>query len=341
MKKIVFFLFALALVGLFSFYQFFQNEISASYHGETKQFIIKNGQSFPSINYQLHKQGFISSKRAFHYLAKYKKLMNKFKVGTYEVKSGMTLEQMMTMFTKGQSLLTKVTIPEGRNIYEVAKILESKNVVKASEFISLCKDITFAKSLRVNAPILEGYLFPETYYFSPGVSVKKVIQTMHEQFKSQIKNIDFTHSFLSKDEIITLASIVEKETGAKFERPTIAGVFINRLKKKMKLQSDPTTIYGMYERYNGNIRKKDLLTPSDYNTYTLPRLPVGPIAGPSLHAIKAVLNPEKHNFLYFVSKNDGTHVFTPTYKAHQKAVENFQLNRRNRKGKSWRQLKQK
>lgn len=140
--------------------------------------------------------------------------------------------------------------------------------------------------------------------------------------------------------MIVLASIVEKETGAKVERPTIAGVFHNRLNKRMRLQSDPTTIYGIWERYKGNIRKSDLLEETPYNTYKIPSLPVGPICNPSLEAIKAVIKPEEHNYLFFVSKNDGTHVFTEKYSDHNSAVNEFQKNSKSREGKSWRNLKQ-
>jgi UPF0755 protein len=134
--------------------------------------------------------------------------------------------------------------------------------------------------------------------------------------------------------------MVEKETGAKAERPAIAGVFTNRLKKRMRLESDPTTIYGIWERYTGNIKKSDLLEVTPYNTYKIPALPLGPISNPSLAAIEAVLNPESHEFLFFVSKNDGTHIFTKNYGDHRNAVDNFQKNSKAREGKSWRNLKQ-
>jgi UPF0755 protein len=140
--------------------------------------------------------------------------------------------------------------------------------------------------------------------------------------------------------VIILASVVEKETGAKIERPAIAGVFTNRLKKRMRLESDPTTIYGIWQRYTGNIKKADLLEYTPYNTYKVPALPQGPISNPSLEAISAVLKPEQHEYLFFVSKNDGTHVFTRNYQEHLKAVDDFQRNSRARQGKSWRDLKQ-
>jgi UPF0755 protein len=144
---------------------------------------------------------------------------------------------------------------------------------------------------------------------------------------------------MTRDEIITLASIVEKETGAPEERPIIAGVFHNRLSKKMRLQSDPTTIYGIWSRYKGNLHKSDLLDPNPYNTYYVPALPAGPISNPGIESIRATLNPSIHHYLYFVSKNDGTHTFTSTYEDHSKAVTQFQLDRRAREGKSWRDLK--
>lgn len=119
------------------------------------------------------------------------------------------------------------------------------------------------------------------------------------------------------------------------------GVFHNRLRKKMRLQSDPTTIYGIWTRYSGNIRRQDLLEPTPYNTYTIPALPIGPISNPGMDAIQATLNPEAHDFLYFVSRNDGTHEFTATFKDHTRAVKQFQLNPKAREGKSWRNLKKK
>jgi UPF0755 protein len=142
--------------------------------------------------------------------------------------------------------------------------------------------------------------------------------------------------------VITLASVVEKETGAPEERPVIASVFHNRLKKGMRLQSDPTILYGMLMKtgvMTKNIRKKDILAQTPYNTYTVRALPIGPIANPGKEAIKAVLNPGNTDFLYFVSRNDGTHVFSKTYEDHNKAVKAYQLNHRARKGKSWRDLK--
>ncbi len=161
-----------------------------------------------------------------------------------------------------------------------------------------------------------------------------------EVFTQQL--IEKSHEIgLTEHEVITLASIVEKETGAVEERKKVASVFFNRLKKGMRLQSDPTTIYGMWETYKGNLSKDDLQKYTPYNTYKVFGIPVGPIASPGKDSIMAVLYPEKTDYFFFVSKNDGTHVFTADYGNHQKAVNKFQKDSKSREGKSWRDLSKK
>jgi len=310
------------------------------YNGDKIQFSIKPGEGFSSINYKLDKAGLIGSARLFHYYTRYNDSMNKFKAGTYEIAAGNNMGDILVILTKGTPILTKVMIPEGKNMYEIGKILEAKEITTYDAFIRECKSKKAISALGINAPSVEGYLFPDTYKFAPKTPAKTVIAAMTKLFRDKTKGIPLDSYHLTKHEIIILASIVEKETGAKVERPTIAGVYLNRLKKRMRLQADPTTIYGIWESYNGNLRRKHLLQKTDYNTYKMSGLPLGPIANPSLAAIKAVLKPNSHSFIYFVSKNDGTHVFTSTYKEHLRAVDYWQKNRRNRKGKSWRDLKQ-
>lgn len=310
------------------------------YEGKTVIFKIAPGEGFSKINYRLYKDGLISNSHIFHYYAKYLNVMNKFKAGSYEIESGNTMDDIIDTFVNGKPILTSVTIPEGKNMFEIGKILESEGITSYDNFIKACRDSNLLNELGINAPSAEGYLFPETYKFAPGTDAITVVKSMVAQFNSVTKDIDFSKTNLTKHEVIILASVVEKETGAKAERPTISGVFHNRLKKKMRLQSDPTTIYGIYENFDGNLRKKHLLEKTPYNTYKIPALPLGPISNPSKEAILATISPESHKYLYFVSKNDGTHVFTPTYKEHSEAVKNWQLNRNNRTGKSWRDLKQ-
>lgn len=312
-----------------------------TYQGPEQSFIISPGETFGRVNLKLEKANIISSARAFHYLALYQNKMSSFNHGMFKITSGMKLQDILDTLC-GPSIYPKIVIPEGKNLYEVAKLLQEANITKAAEFIKAAKDSKhITQTFAQNAKSVEGYLFPNTYQFAPDTTADFIVAHMIKQFHKAVESIDFTHPTLSKAQVVILASMVEKETGADFERRTIAGVFLNRLKKKMRLQSDPTTIYGIWERFNGNLRKSDLLEKTDYNTYAISALPIGPIANPSLDAIKAVLNPEKHEYLYFVSRNDGTHVFSKTYSEHDAAVTHYQRTRANREGKSWRQLKQK
>jgi len=311
------------------------------YQGPDVLFTIKPGQGFSKINYQLQQQHIINNPKVFHRYAQFKGYMTKFKAGTYEIKNNSNLIEITNALVFGRPYTVKVTIPEGKNLFEIGKILEEKEIVDKKSFIAAAKSPQLAKALKIPAKRLEGYLFPETYHFPPKASAQDVIRAMVRQFRQQTKKIDFSKAHLNFHEVVILASIVEKETGASFERRKIAGVFHNRLKKRMRLQSDPTTIYGIYENFNGNLRKKHLLEKTPYNTYKISGLPVGPICNPGPQAIEAVLDPEEHNYLYFVSMNDGTHVFSRSYKDHLKAVDKYQKQRRYRKGRSWRDLKKK
>lgn len=326
-------LMAVIMSGFYANYLF-----TSAYKGPTKEFTIDRGEAFSSINYRLKKDDLISSSRIFHYYSKYTDSMTTFRPGTYEIKAGMKIRDIINSFQKGPINLVDITIPEGKNLYEIANIVEQGGVCKSKNFIELAKDREFIQSLDIPGPNVEGYLYPETYKFNKNIGCSVVIKTMVSIFRQKTSNIDFTVSNLSPHEVVILASIVEKETGAGHERPIIAGVFLNRLKKRMRLQSDPTTIYGIYENFDGNLRKKHLLEKTPYNTYKIPALPIGPISNPGIEAINAVLSPEKHNYLYFVSKNDGTHIFTKNYKDHLKAVKTWQQTRKNRVGKSWRDL---
>ena len=315
-----------------------------SYSGQSIVFEIKPGEGFSKINGRLHKEGLISNPKIFHRYAQMNGLMTKFKAGRFEIKSESTMLDIFNTLVKGQSLTESVTIPEGKNLFEIAEILKKDDIIKnVDEFVRLSKSSEFAKQLGIPGERVEGYLYPDTYNFTPKSEAKDVIKSMVDVFNKKTSSLKFSEAplGLTRHQVIILASVVEKETGAAFERPKIAGVFLNRIKKRMRLQSDPTTIYGIYESFNGNLRKADLLQKTPYNTYKIPALPKGPISNPGIKSIQAVLSPEKHSFLYFVSQNDGTHVFSKSYKEHKEAVERFQKNWRARKGKSWRDLKKK
>ena len=325
-------LFAILLVAIKIYYSAYVWR----YQGPAVYFSINPNESFSSINARLAKDKLISSPRFFHRISQWNGVMTKFKSGKYEIKTQANLMDVYNTLLSGKNVATYFTIPEGKNMYEIGRMLEDRGIVSYDDFISLCKNRAFVKELGINEVSVEGYLYPDTYDFGQNLTAEAVIKTMVKEFRKKILAIDISTSNLNLEEIVTLASMVEKETGDKSERPLIAGVFLNRLKIKMRLQSDPTTIYGMFERYNGNITRKDLLTPSEYNTYTIKALPIGPIANPGVASINAVLNPAKHKYLYFVSQNDGRHIFSENYKQHQEAVVKWQKTAKNREGKSWR-----
>lgn len=324
----------ISMVGLNLYYHIFLWE----YSGKDATFEIGPGETFSKINAKLMKRNLISSGKLFHRYSKFQGKLTKFKIGKYTIPSKTNMVQVLSILTSGKSITIKVTIPEGKNLFQIAEILENKKITNAKNFIQFSKDINFIKSLGIPAKRVEGYLYPDTYQFTENSKAKTIIKSMVQTFRRKTQSIDFKSSNLSKHQVVILASVVEKETGARFERPIIAGVFHNRLKKKMRLQSDPTTIYGIWENFNGNLRKKHLREKTPYNTYKIPALPIGPISNPGIESIKAVLNPKKHSYLYFVSQNDGTHIFSKNYKDHSKAVDTYQKNRKARAGKSWRDL---
>jgi UPF0755 protein len=325
-----------AALGLVYYMLYEQN-----YEGPVAEFEIRSGESFSSINARLSHKGYIKSARLFHRYCQHNKLIRKFKPGIYDIPTGATVLDVVDILMKGTEKRIIVTIPEGKNMFEIGDILQSKGLTTRKEFLETARNQNILKKFAIPRPSLEGYLYPDTYYFNEGSSTRQIVETMVRTFKSRTKSLEFTHPKLSKHELVILASMVEKETGASWERPTIAGVFYNRLRKGMRLQSDPTTIYGIYETYNGNLRKRHLLEKTPYNTYKIPGLPKGPIANPGIEAIKSVLNPKIHKFLYFVSVNDGRHAFSETYKKHLEYVDKYQKTRKNRVGKSWRQLNKK
>lgn len=341
MKKLLIFIFVvLPLLIVIGGGVYVATIFNKTYTGPDTTFTVHSGEAFGRINQRLFESKLIPDKRLFHYYAKHKNVITKFRAGNFTIPQGANLQQVLNTLVYGQPNLTSITIPEGKNMYEIAKLFDSSGITSEQAFLDAVIHPDLISQLSIQASSLEGYLYPETYRFAPNTPAKSVVKTMIDLFNEKTKDINFDHPFLNKHQVITLASVVEKETGAKFERPTIAGVFTNRLKKRMRLQSDPTTIYGIWSRYKGNIRKADLLEETPYNTYKIPALPAGPISNPSLEAIQAVLNPEENDFLFFVSKNDGTHVFSKTYKDHSKAVDDFQKNSKAREGKSWRNLKQ-
>lgn len=223
-------------------------------------------------------------------------------------------------------MLHPILIPEGLTMVQIAEIFGQQGLVDPHELLRLMKDPAFIASLGIKADTLEGYLYPDTYKFPRGIKPKEVITAMVEHLR-QVYGPDLEARAqelkLTQHEVLTLASVIEKESGSNGEREEISAVFHNRLKKHIPLQSDPTVIYGL-PSFDGNIHKKDLSSPSPYNTYRIAGLPPGPIANPGIQSIRATLYPSDSRALYFVSKNDGTHQFSATLEEHNQAVEKYQ-----------------
>jgi UPF0755 protein len=291
---------------------------------------IPPGTSFKQVSERLEKEGVIVGSARFRLLAKLKGVEKEIKAGDYRFHTVMTPSGVLDKLVKGEYRAHKVTIPEGFSILQIADLLEKEGLVEKKKILERASDAEFVHSLGIKSSSLEGFLFPDTYLLRKGMEEEHVLKKMVARFNEKFKDQYLTRAHelnLDRKEVVTLASIVEKETSDPSERPLIAAVFHNRLKRGMMLQSDPTVIYGM-KNFNGNITKKDLNTKNPFNTYLVRGLPPQPIANPGEASIKAVLFPSSAKYLYFVSKNDGTHQFSTTLKEHNRAVDKYQRKRR-------------
>ena len=281
---------------------------------------------------ELSSQGLIISPSAFQGIAYIQDKEQQIMVGEYSLSPSMLPAEIIHRLTSGKTILYPLTIPEGYRITEIASLLHTQGLANPEVFILQTKDKDLIRSLDIPTDSLEGYLFPETYHLSKFTTEIKIVRTMVSTFKEQVlkpqllKNVK--ESPLSWHEIITLASLIEKETGLDSERKIISSVFHNRLKKNMRLQTDPTVIYAI-EKFDGNIRKRDLKIDSPYNTYKYKGLPPGPISSPGIKSIVAAISPIKSNHLYFVSRKDGSHHFSSTLAEHNRAVKKYQLRKVN------------
>jgi UPF0755 protein len=318
-----------ALIFGFNYVLDYSHKFSAPTENSKEVLVsIPQGASYPQIAKILFDNGVIRDQGAFLLAIRIKSKLKQsvaIKAGEQALDPSMNTWETIKTLVNGNFKFYPFTIPEGRNLREIAATVQNAGLGSAQDFLRLCYDKAFIKSLGIDADSLEGYLFPETYNFPKNTPIKTIITAMTDQFFKVWKKYNTLAAAkgLSLNEVVTLASIVEKETGASQERPLIAAVFFNRLDKKMRLQTDPTVIYGI-PNFNGNLTKADLETPHAYNTYVIQGLPPGPIASPGEDSIKAVLNPAKAKYLYFVSKNDGTHHFSNTLAEHNKMVAQYQ-----------------
>jgi UPF0755 protein len=252
------------------------------------------------------------------------------KAGEYRFDVPLSPRQVIARLVKGDVYLRPITFPEGLTIAEMAQIFQSHEFGSSADFIHAASDVSLVKTMDPDARDLEGYLFPDTYglprHATAGQLVAQMVGRFNRVFGDDLKAASTAHGFKVR-EAVTLASIVEKETARPEERPEVAAVYLNRLRIGMGLQCDPTVIYALQKagRYTGNLTRENMQFDSPYNTYRYAGLPPGPIAAPGRASLQAALNPAPVDYLYFVSRNDGTHVFARTYDEQRKNVQDFQI----------------
>lgn len=300
--------------------------VPARLHPPSRVVTIPDRSTFQQVAALLEQEGLIKSRLAFVWLGRFQSADRKIHAGEFELNPSMAPAEILSRLTTGQVMLHPILIPEGLTMVQIAEIFGQQGLVDPQELLRLMKDPAFIASLGIKADTLEGYLYPDTYKFPRGIKPKEVLTAMVEHLR-QVYGPDLQARAqelkLTQHEVLTLASVIEKESGSNGEREEISAVFHNRLKKHIPLQSDPTVIYGL-PSFDGNIHKKDLSSPSPYNTYRIAGLPPGPIANPGIQSIRATLYPSDSRALYFVSKNDGTHQFSATLEEHNQAVEKYQ-----------------
>lgn len=291
---------------------------------------IPDGASLGEAAALLHREGLLTKPLHFRLLGKWTRSDKNIKPGEYALHTAMRPMEILDLLVRGKILQHPVTIPEGSTLAQVGKALEEAKLLSAEIFLKVVHDPSLLNEFGIEGETMEGYLFPDTYYFAKRTPPFEIVKRMVTQFQtvyneSLRKRAD--ELGMTQREVITLASIIEEETASPPERPLISAVFHNRLKKKMRLQSDPTVIFSLTD-FNGNLTKKSLQVPSPYNTYRFNGLPPGPISNPGKEAIYAALFPAEVGYLYFVSKNDGTHFFSATLRDHNSAVRKYQLRRK-------------
>lgn len=282
--------------------------------------------SLRAIAKRLQDQGLIRSKWSVIILAKLKGVGSSIRAGEYQLTHAMKPQQILQQLTSGKVFLRKVTVKEGQTMMAIGQLLERSWIIPREDFFKILADKVLLQKLGIDSFNFEGYLFPETYQFPRGTSAEKIVTTMYEELQNRWKpewDVRLTELGMTRHQILTLASIIEKESGQVSEQPLISSVFHNRLKRQMPLQSDPTVIYLLWA-FDGNLRKQDLQTQHPYNTYVIRGLPPGPIANTGLSAIEAALFPARSNFLFFVGNGEGSHVFSETLDQHNNAVNKYQ-----------------
>jgi len=293
-------------------------------------FQVPRGASLSAIARDLEAAGIVRSARAFAWLARLRGHAERLHAGEYDLSPAWSSREILGRIVAGRVKTYDVVLPEGLRVEEVAARLAEARLVDAEAFVAFTRDPASAQALGVEGPTLEGYLFPETYSLPRGLAVREVAAVMVGQFLAVWREIEPAARTRGMDmrQVATLAAIVEKETAIPDERALIAGVFHNRLRLGMRLESDPTTIYGIPD-FDGNLRRTHLEDARNpYNTYKIEGLPPGPIANAGAESLRAVAEPAETDYLFFVSRNDGTHVFSRSFSEHAANVGRYQAKKR-------------
>ncbi|MCH9698743.1 MAG: endolytic transglycosylase MltG [Gammaproteobacteria bacterium] len=316
-----------AILTLGYLYQDFQKfRIQPSTSVVDHVFEVKPGDSLGQVGKRLHNEGLISQLYWFKVLAYLNQADTKIKAGEFTIKAGASPESILETLVAGEVNQYSITLIEGWTLKQVLVALKKNQFLKQT--LSQASEQGIVDKIGISYKHPEGLFLPETYFFTNNTTdldiLRRAYRNMLEVLDQEWQNKSADLPLKSAYEALILASIVEKETALDEERATIAGVFIRRLKKGMRLQTDPTVIYGMGDRFKGNIRRKDLRTDTPYNTYTRDGLPPTPIALPGQAAINAVLHPAEGDALFFVANGKGSHVFSATLKQHNQAVNKYQ-----------------
>lgn len=295
-----------------------------NYSENEKIILIPRGTSSVEVARRLQAEGIVMHRALFLAYLKTFKRSSHLQAGEYQFQGALTVPQIADKIIRGLVYYHEVTIPEGLSLFEICDSLEQKGFANRDEFWSAVRRVDLLADLTQPPKNLEGFLFPDTYRLTRGETADEIVQAMIERFKQVYESLktDIQRQSLSLKEVVTLASLIEKETGGGDERALVSAVFHNRLKKRIPLQCDPTVIYAakLQGSFKGEIYRSDLAQDSAYNTYRHAGLPPGPIANPGLQSLEAALRPANADYLYFVSDNNGRHVFSKTLDEHNRAV---------------------
>lgn len=286
---------------------------------------IPTGSGFLKITEILSEAGIVKNRLLFYGLVISRQALRSIRAGEYEFNTSMTPSDIVAKLLRGEVKSYRVTIPEDLSTAEIANRLMEYKLIDEKTFFELAESEEFLKSAGINAPSVEGYLFPDTYCLDRSMSTRQIMLIMVNQFWKKVTPamLDRAGSLgFSIQQYVTLASIIGKESGNSYEKPMISAVFHNRLKRRMRLQSDPTAVYDL-DNFAGTVRRSHLKRNSPYNTYIISGLPPGPIANPGLDSLKAALYPARINYLYFVSQGDGSHFFSASLEMHNQGVARY------------------